>query len=55
MASMHGLPSDLITQLIDGIVAGVQAALMLVSAIAAVIGLIRKIVTTFTGTNKVIN
>lgn len=49
------LPSDLLTQLVDAIVAIVQSALMLGSALLTVIGIIRKIKSTIDGTNKVFN
>jgi hypothetical protein len=48
------LPIDLLTQLVDGIVAFVQAALLCVSIGAGIVGLTRKIATTFSDTNQVI-
>lgn len=48
------VPSELLTQLIDGLVTIVQNALMTIAAIASVVGIIRKIFTTFAGTNKVV-
>jgi hypothetical protein len=45
------VPSDLITQIIDGIVAIVQDFLMLVAVVAATVGAIRKVVLTITGNN----
>jgi hypothetical protein len=48
------LPIDLLTQLVDGIVAFVQTALLCVSIAAGIVGLIRKIATTFSETNQVI-
>jgi hypothetical protein len=49
------LPSELLTQLIDGIVMLVQAGFMLVSVVTTIVGLVRKIGMTFAGTNKVLN
>jgi hypothetical protein len=48
------LPSDLITQLIEGVVSLVQQLLMLVSTAITIIGIVRKIAKTFAGTNKVL-
>lgn len=48
------LPSELITQVINGVVNVTQQLLMLVSTAVTVIGLVRKIATTFAGTNKVL-
>ena len=45
------VPSDLITQIIDGIVAVVQDFLMLVAVVAATVGAIRKVILTITGKN----
>ncbi len=45
------VPSELITQIIDGIVAVVQNLLMLVAVISATVGAIRKVILTFSGKN----
>ena len=49
------LPFDLLTQLFDAIVTGVQACLMLISVIVTIVGFVRKIVSTVKGTNQVLN
>jgi hypothetical protein len=46
------VPSDLITQIIDAVVAIVQDGLMLISVIVAAAGLIRKLYRTYSGTNE---
>jgi hypothetical protein len=45
------VPSELITEIIDGIVTAVQDFLMLVAVVAATVGAIRKVVLTITGNN----
>jgi hypothetical protein len=49
------LPNELLTELIGLIVSFVQNLLMFVSIGLGIVGLVRKIVTTFTGNNKVLN
>lgn len=49
------LPSDLLTQWGDSLIAFVQSAMMLISAGMAAYGLGRKVWTTLVGTNKVVN
>ena len=48
------LPVDLLTQLVDAVVAFVQTVLLCVSIGAGIVGLVRKIATTFSGDNQVI-
>jgi hypothetical protein len=45
------VPSDLISQIIDAVVAVVQDSLMLISVVVAAAGLVRKLYRTYTGTN----
>lgn len=49
------LPTDLLTQLVDGIVTGTQYTLMTVSIIAGVWGTVRKIFAFFAGTHASLN
>ena len=48
------LPNDLLTQIIDTTVMLVQSFLLAVSYAAALIGLVRKVMKTFSGTNEVL-
>lgn len=49
------LPTDLLTQLTDGIVQFVQYALILISIVAGIWGVLRKLWATFTGTHASLN
>lgn len=49
------LPTEALTQTVDAIVTFVQTAFLAISSAVTVYGLLRKIWTTFTGDNHVIN
>ncbi len=49
------LPFELLTQLFDTLIAGVQALLLLISLIVTAQGVWRKIASTVRGTNQVLN
>jgi hypothetical protein len=49
------LPSDLITQLFDAVLQVVQTIAILVTGIATIVGLVRKIISTLDGSNAILN